>query len=415
MTNKRLFYGILLIITLLVIGAALFILNMPTTMQPPVSLSCKDLEKDINTQIEQANYCNVDEDCTLVGFGCPFGCGSYVNKRADVASIKTKIGSYREQCGFCEYKCIRPFNSVCKNNKCVETQALCQSDKVHQDPWECHCPEGTKRFVWLPEGKEQANLICRTITSCKGDTSYEKQTSSFDYKVYGYDNYVRVTGNISEAPNKPSQEQTIKLYPAQQFYLPIKEGWAAVRLERIINKTAHFLFTYMAPSPSCDNLSQCYTCSFTKESAGEVTITTDKTEYRQDETIEITVRNTLDKSIYYVDLSPALSFWRLERLENNSWKEITSQFQFPEIVAGREECTLIVFEIREPFEFGQNSEMSHRWNQRICLIDRQPYELKFIDKGYYRFSFTYALNRTNELPYKLLDPKTIYSDEFTIE
>jgi len=41
----------------------------------------------------------------------------------------------------------------------------------------------------------------------------------------------------------------------------------------------------------------------------EVTIATNKTEYRQGETITITIRNALDKSIWYFDYPRDLQFW----------------------------------------------------------------------------------------------------------
>lgn len=263
--------GILIIIALLVsiviIGGAsfyfIFISNRFTIPLVPVLHSCKVQEQRIKKLIEKANYCKVDEDCVVESFNCPFGCGSYINRNANIDSIKSEVNSYQERCGICMYMCVRPFNPVCVNNKCVETQAFCQSDKVYTDQWECRCQKETERFVWVPRGEEQVNLICRTISPCKGDSLYEKQALSYDYEVYSYDNYVKVTGSISEASNQPAQEKTINLYAGRNLYLPTKDGWATVELEKIENNIAYFLFTYMAISPDCKASNQCYSCSFT--------------------------------------------------------------------------------------------------------------------------------------------------------
>ena len=45
----------------------------------------------IAKNINEANYCSIDEDCIIVDFGCPFGCGSYVNRNADVDGMKAEI------------------------------------------------------------------------------------------------------------------------------------------------------------------------------------------------------------------------------------------------------------------------------------------------------------------------------------
>lgn len=80
--------------------------------------NCDSLKEEINAKIGQANYCSVDADCVIEYFGCPFGCGSYVNKNADTASIREQIKSYSGACGTCEYDCFEPVPPVCLNGKC---------------------------------------------------------------------------------------------------------------------------------------------------------------------------------------------------------------------------------------------------------------------------------------------------------
>ncbi len=228
---------------------------------------CDKLQEKIRQQIEAVNYCQTDEDCTIEFFDCPFGCGSYVNKRTNIAQIKEQVSSYHQRCGRCEYKCLRLLNPVCQNQKCVETQALCQPDKVYEDIWTCHCPEGTDKSVYVPRFDEEGkpSLICRTISTCKGEAFYEKQAMSLDYKVYR--NYVTVSGCISIVPGEPCQEKTIELSGLQGFYLPSgKEQSVYVRLEKIENNKAYFVFSYGAAPPACETVGGCdYTCQFVKE------------------------------------------------------------------------------------------------------------------------------------------------------
>ena len=67
-----------------------------------------------------ANYCDVTEDCMILSLPCPFGCGSYINKKEEgVLSNYAKIYDDKD-CSDCMYKCKGPAQPMCKNNKCVE-------------------------------------------------------------------------------------------------------------------------------------------------------------------------------------------------------------------------------------------------------------------------------------------------------
>jgi hypothetical protein len=106
------------------------------------SQDCLSLKEQIQEKIESANYCEVDDDCIIVDFGCPFGCGSYLNKDFDVNDIQKDIEVF-QSCpeSNCEYKCMRPSPPICINNKCVCLQ--CEPCKRYKDISECECPEGT--------------------------------------------------------------------------------------------------------------------------------------------------------------------------------------------------------------------------------------------------------------------------------
>jgi hypothetical protein len=142
---------------------------------------------------------------------------------------------------------------------------------------------------------------------------------------------------------------------------------------------------------------------------GTVSIFTDKTEYEQGETVKITIRNNLDKSIWY--LSDRSSWWDLEKQVNKDWKQIDL---FPPIsTEGREECVqpLPPQSIEEILkELKPNFEIEDTWNLRNCELEiGVSISIDFIDSGNYRLSFTYGFSKDS------YGEKIIYSNEFTIK
>lgn len=136
----------------------------------------------------------------------------------------------------------------------------------------------------------------------------------------------------------------------------------------------------------------------------EVTITIDKTEYKQGETIKITVRNGLDKSVWYVYAKP-YPWWKLEKQEGGTWKSM--RVLLPTLTEFGEQCIappppLSIEEISYKLE--PNSEINDIWNQRRCNVS-----IAFIEPGSYRFLFSYGLNIDS------INEKTIYSNELTIK
>lgn len=80
---------------------------------------CPAIE-DIKKEIENANYCTVDKDCLVTFFGCPFGCGGYVNAKTDIPALKAKIDKYYECMDInCKNNCIPVPEPVCVDNKCL--------------------------------------------------------------------------------------------------------------------------------------------------------------------------------------------------------------------------------------------------------------------------------------------------------
>jgi len=77
----------------------------------------KDLS-DIEERIKLANFCDEDDNCAVVDFGCPFDCYSFVNKDEE-ERIKGRVERL-DMYGFqCEQKC-SPFSGAvkCVDNTC---------------------------------------------------------------------------------------------------------------------------------------------------------------------------------------------------------------------------------------------------------------------------------------------------------
>jgi serpin B len=109
------------ILTIFIFGMLLLsgCTSRPSDPAEPM-VGCEVLKNSVYTMIEEANYCSQDSDCKVVSYGCPFGCGSYVNLGANVEEIKRKAGSYNECVGNpCIYDCEAPRDPECVNGKCV--------------------------------------------------------------------------------------------------------------------------------------------------------------------------------------------------------------------------------------------------------------------------------------------------------
>jgi len=131
----------------------------------------------------------------------------------------------------------------------------------------------------------------------------------------------------------------------------------------------------------------------------KVIITTDKTEYEREETVEITVRNNLDKSIWY---SGKPSFgcsnaFDLGMKENKTYKEFYS--------LGTSWCISPILELKSKSEQVFDLELSGDFNQWLEIYD--VYGIKLPED--FKLRFSYGFNGEN------LAEEEIYSNEFTIK
>ena len=95
----------------------------------------------IRSEIDEANYCDVKEDCVNIGTKCPFGCDIYVNE-GEADRIKELVYSYDGE--DCIYDCYLCPGVECVNNSCVEVcgdgyfcgDGICLDDESVEN-----CPE----------------------------------------------------------------------------------------------------------------------------------------------------------------------------------------------------------------------------------------------------------------------------------
>ena len=132
-----------------------------------------------------------------------------------------------------------------------------------------------------------------------------------------------------------------------------------------------------------------------------VTITTDKKEYQQGEIVKITIKNNLDKPIWYIKEICDPSCCALYKWENNEWKFVKVPFPcavFTPPPPGMKRWTII------PDKLNPGEEIRKEWNTE---------KDEFIEPGTYRFSFFYGL--TKDFYYRKNREKIIYSNEFIIK
>jgi hypothetical protein len=75
---------------------------------------CNSASK-VRKQIDEANYCETENDCKNIGSKCPFGCHIYVNND-EALRITDLVLSYEPRC---TNTCIQCVEVECVNSKCV--------------------------------------------------------------------------------------------------------------------------------------------------------------------------------------------------------------------------------------------------------------------------------------------------------
>ena len=82
--------------------------------------NCSTDKSKINQLIKDSKSCQIDSDCEIAFFFCPFGCGVSLNKQK-VEEISNLVGQYMQSCPKCMYRC--PSGKIlpkCNEGRCIE-------------------------------------------------------------------------------------------------------------------------------------------------------------------------------------------------------------------------------------------------------------------------------------------------------
>ncbi len=152
-----------------------------------------------------------------------------------------------------------------------------------------------------------------------------------------------------------------------------------------------------------------------KINKSEVVVSTDKEEYEQGETVKITVRNGLNKSIWGFARCGLNPSWNLQKFDGSEWKELN--FSLPRQEKEKEICDFVLCERPELTELKPGLEINYDWHiTTICEWPLSPIgmpttEPKNIEEGIYRVVISYGFGED----FSSSEGKTIYSNEFTIK
>lgn len=186
----------------------------------------------IREKIEKANYCQTTEDCMVASFGCPFGCGVYINKKEEDA-LKQAVQGYNGSEKGCMYDCVRPPDPQCTAGQCVT--AVCETGKVYQ-PFQCECPAAA--FAWgymsTPfECVNKADVFIKMAEIDGGHTPEEMQAVSESVAVL-YDHQAETTGLSVSLAWQNLGSKGLTLY---DFMTGFRDYSASVPERRIFNRT----------------------------------------------------------------------------------------------------------------------------------------------------------------------------------
>ena len=140
----------------------------------------------------------------------------------------------------------------------------------------------------------------------------------------------------------------------------------------------------------------CTKCSNTKmfpPFENQVIITTDKTEYEQGETIKITVRNNLDKSIWWIPDKCTEEPLDLFKYNKGNWEQIHFSIN---VLCKHISSEIAELKSTDSFEFLYG----YYWK-------------RFFTPGRYKIRFEYSINKPRNT--ELEEKTSIYSNEFTIK
>lgn len=88
----------------------------------PDATGCEQAEDALRAQVDAAQHCSIDDDCTLFDYGYPIQCLTSVAK-ADITVLRLEYRNYQQSCAFrVYYDCPTGHmerQAVCRNNLCT--------------------------------------------------------------------------------------------------------------------------------------------------------------------------------------------------------------------------------------------------------------------------------------------------------
>lgn len=97
-------------------------------------LSCSQAESNLQTKVDNARYCTIDDDCTLFDYGYPIQCLTSVSIQ-EVSSLRMEYRKYEDSCAYRVYYDCPSGNmereAVCRNNRC--TVELVSNDPLQDE------------------------------------------------------------------------------------------------------------------------------------------------------------------------------------------------------------------------------------------------------------------------------------------
>ncbi len=344
--------------------------------------NCSLLAEQIREKISKANYCEKDEDCIIVSFGCPFGCYNLINKK-EVEAIRLLVKKY-DECGGgtrCVYRCPTPPENVrCENGVCVS--------------------KPSKKSIWTERIREKycgnySHVLQEKISKIKpkprGVVFHEITIGEILRITKEKCNY-RLSISPLEEIYVPYIGKRIELFHPKQLYyigdcnesLNLKEGdkFIAFSIRYEINDTFH---TWAICINKIENYEEAVKLPEEKE------------------LIKFEITNLLNQSIYVPNYDKGIKIYQLK---NNKWEELQIRaFCGPFCSCICEGCPLCSLPPPSCIEIKPGKVLKWSWGQKkivnsrkLCGITfKECLKEEYVKNGRYKVQFCYSLSYTGNL------------------
>ncbi|MFH1404380.1 MAG: hypothetical protein ABIH11_08945 [Candidatus Altiarchaeota archaeon] len=94
----------------------------PVINQPSGDFDCEELHGEIEGDLDNANYCQVDSDCGVImlgGWYVDFGCYHFISREVDKEQFYAKMDAYKQKCSNIINDCSPAPEAKCVSSKCV--------------------------------------------------------------------------------------------------------------------------------------------------------------------------------------------------------------------------------------------------------------------------------------------------------